>query len=357
MKHRAKLTALISFAVLGLLLITPTGCYLSRAGWEEAKILKRRRPIAGLVTDPAVDSATRVKLRLVLDARRFAEDSLKLRAKASFTTYSRLDTDTLVLVLSAAHRDKLEAYTWWFPIVGKVPYKGYFDFGQARRDAHQLVGRGFDVYLRPSAAFSTLGYFNDPLLSTTLREDTLDLANTVIHELTHNTFYASGKAEFNESFANFAGARGAALMFRTRGHERAAQEIEARWKDEKLLGGFWGRLHHTLDSAYAEHPSNREARLRARDTVYQRARVALVFDLGPKLHTIGPRYVERVRLDNAALLARRVYLTDLELFDRVLVKEGGRLTAAIERIIALAKSNVADPYAAVREYVEAAKVP
>ena len=351
MKRHAKLTALIGIAVLGLLLMTPTGCYLSRAGWEEVKILKGRRPIAGLVIDPAVDSATRVKLRLVLDARKFAGDSLNLRTRESFTTFSQLESDTLVLVLSAAYRDKLEAYTWWFPIVGKVPYKGYFDFSQARRDARQLVGRGFDVYLRPSAAFSTLGFFNDPLLSTSLREDTLDLANTVIHELTHNTFYAPGEAEFNESFANFVGARGAARLFRARGHEKAAQEIEARWKDEKLLGGFWGRLHHTLDSAYAVHPNDREARLRARDTVYQRARVALVFDLGPKLHTIGPRYVERVRLDNAALLARRVYLTDLELFDQVLAKEGGNLTAAIEKIIALAKSNAEEPYAAVRSYL------
>ena len=107
-------------------------------------------------------------------------DSIGLRAKQSFTTFSQLDHDTLVLVLSGAYRDKLASYTWWFPIVGRVPYKGYFDFAAARRALRdRSTSAGFDVYLRPSPAFSTLGWFNDPLLSTSLGADTLDLANTV----------------------------------------------------------------------------------------------------------------------------------------------------------------------------------
>src|SRR5678815_1273871 len=93
---------------------------------------------------------------------------------------SPLDRDTLVLVLSAAYRDKLEPYTWWFPIVGRVPYKGYFDFKAAKRAADDLYNAGYDISLRPSDAFSTLGWFNDPLLSTSLRRDSLDLVNTVI---------------------------------------------------------------------------------------------------------------------------------------------------------------------------------
>src|SRR5687768_16718529 len=164
----------IAAALAALALISaPTACYLSRGAWEEAKILSRRQPISELVADPGTPKEAREKLKVVLAARKYAKDSLRLRTKDSFTTYSRLDHDTLVLVVSAAYRDTLKAYTWWFPIVGRVPYKGYFDFNAARRAAADLKSEGLDVYVRPSDAFSTLGFFNDPLLSTSLRADSL----------------------------------------------------------------------------------------------------------------------------------------------------------------------------------------
>src|SRR5438067_5989673 len=134
----------------------------------------------------------------------------------------------------------------------------------------------YDTYLRPSAAFSTLGWFNDPLLSTSLKSDSLDLANTVIHELTHNTFYAPGQAVFNESFANFVGARGSAWLFRVRASPAAAEEEDARWADEKLMAHFWDTLYHSIDSAFKVHPSSAADRLSARDSVYRRARFELV---------------------------------------------------------------------------------
>jgi predicted aminopeptidase len=345
----------VVLAILGVaalyLVLAPTGRYLVRAAWAEARILARRRPISDLVADPATRPAVASKLRLVLGARAFAADSVGLRAKESFTTYSPLDRDTLVLVLSGAYRDRLEPYTWWFPIVGRVPYKGWFDFDAAKRAAKDLEARGFDVYLRPSPAFSTLGWFNDPLLSTSLRADTLDLANTVIHELTHNTFYASGSAFFNESFANFVGARGAAWFFRARGAPAAAAEVDARWSDEKLMSRFWAALYRQVDSAFKAHPTDSLARLAARDTLYRQARRQLVDSLGPQLRTIGPRYLERVRIDNAALLAHRIYDTDLDVFDQVWARERGDLRATVKRIIELAKSRPKDPFAAMRDWV------
>jgi predicted aminopeptidase len=255
------------------------------------------------------------------------------------------------MVLSAAYRDKLVPYTWWFPIVGRVPYKGFFDFDEARRAAKSLFDEGYDVQVRPSPAFSTLGWFNDPLNSATLKEDTLDLANTVIHEVTHNTFYAPGQAIFNESFANFVGARGAAAFFRSRGSMDAAAKVDASWDDDKLLGDFWTHLARQIDSAYARHPDSKEARIAARDTVYANARKVLVSDIGPALKTIGPFYVERVPLNNASLLARRVYAKDLDLFDQVYAREGKNLRHTIARIIALAKSDKKDPYAAIRRWL------
>ena len=126
---------LVIAACLGLL---PTGRYLARAAWEEGKILGRRHSIADLATEVATPPALRAKLLLVLAARTFAGDSLGLRAGSSFTTYSPIGRDTLVLVLSGAYRDRLESFTWWFPVVGRVPYKGYFDFAEAHRQERAL---------------------------------------------------------------------------------------------------------------------------------------------------------------------------------------------------------------------------
>ena len=348
-----RLLALLAGAALIAFLLTPTGCYLSRAGWEEAKILAGRRQIVRLVEDPTTDSATRSRLRLVLAARGFAADSVGLRTGESFTTYSHLDRDTLVLVVSGAYRDRLEPYTWWFPIVGRVPYKGFFDFSDALALARDLERRGYDTYVRPSAAFSTLGWFNDPLLSTTLRLDSINLANTVIHEVTHNTFFKADEVVFNESFANFVGARGSAWFFRSRGDSVAAAWADADWEDDKLMGSFWASTYRALDSAYKTHPgdSARLTRLAARDTVYTRAREHLVRAIAPRLRTISTERVARIRIDNnAALLARRIYLTDLELFDRVWEREGRDLRRTIARVVELAK-DADDPYAAVKAWL------
>ena len=348
-----RIVAGLTGVVLVVFLLTPTGCYLSRAGWEEAKILAGRRRIVRLVEDPTTDAPTRARLRLVLEARGFAADSIKLRTGDSFTTYSHLERDTLVLVVSGAYRDRLEPYTWWFPIVGRVPYKGFFDFDAAKDLAQDLEKRGYDSYVRPSAAFSTLGWFNDPLLSTTLRLDSINLANTVIHEVTHNTFYKAGQAVFNESVANFVGARGSAWFFRSRGDSAAAAWADADWEDDKRMGAFWAFLYRSLDSAYKAHPgdSARVERLAARDTVYAHGRTHLINDVAPKLRTIAPERMARVRIDNnAALLARRIYLTDLELFDRVWARENYDLRKTIERVILLAK-DADDPYAAVKKWL------
>jgi len=334
-------------------IVASQGCYLARAAVEEARILAARQPITALVSDRSLPDSTRAKLRLVLAARTFARDSLGLEPGQSFTTYSDVGRDTLVLVLSAAPRDTLKAYGWRFPVVGRLPYKGFFDFEAARREARKMEGRGFDTYLRTSDAFSTLGWFEDPLLSTTLRHDSLDLANTVLHEITHGTFFPKGQAVFNESFASFVGARGAVWFFRSRGSIAAAAMADASWRDQKVLSSFWASLSRSLDSAFATHPASRVSRLAARDTVYLRARRELIDSIGPQLRTIGPWYAERVPLNNAYVLARVVYAKELALFDEIYRLEERDLRAAIARIIRLAESTPDDPFRGIRRWLSA----
>jgi predicted aminopeptidase len=344
-----RLTGGATVLLAALLGLTPTGCYISRAAYEEARILSRRQPIDRLLVDsgrsrsrsvttmdtPDVDAPTLDKLRLVSQARTFAMDSLGLDAGESFTQYSRLDRDTLVLVLSAAYRDRLERKTWWFPVVGTFPYKGFFDFDEAKRTGEQLTRDGFDVTLGPSSAFSTLGWFNDPLVSTTVKADSVTLVNTVIHELLHNTFFAKGRVSFNESFATFVGGRGAEAFFRARGDSLLWRRAQDDWQDDLLLGAFWERVSNEIDSVFTALPdSARDARIAARDSIYAAARVRLVDSVGPQLRGYPEGWASRVKLNNAVLLSRRVYAEDLAGFDAVFAAEGGDLRRAIAAIIA-----------------------
>ncbi|HZI29029.1 MAG TPA: aminopeptidase [Gemmatimonadaceae bacterium] len=338
---------LVSLGIaLAVVIATPLGRYIMRAGWEEAKILSRRVPIEKVVADPATPADLRARLQLVLAARQYAVDTLGLEAGESFTTFARLDRDTLVLLLSAAYRDRLEAYRWWFPIVGRLPYKGYFKPEAALAARDDFRARGFDTYVRPASAFSTLGWFNDPLLSTTVRGDTTWLVNTVIHELSHNTLFVAGNAEFSESFASFIGARGAEAFFRSRNAPLAAEAVIDDWANDQVLGRFWEHTAKALDSAYAAWPNDSAARVVVRDSVYQRARRELVDSIGPLLRGVNVQALGRIQLDNASLLARRVYAQRLDLFDSVWVRNDRDVRRSIGAVRDAVRG-VPDPFAAL----------
>jgi predicted aminopeptidase len=335
------LRIVLGIGVAGALLfgLTEPGRFLARGAWEEIRILTRRQPIDRLVRDSTIDAPTRAKLALVLEAREFAVNTLGLRAKKSFTTYSKLDSDTLTLVLTVAHRDTLAIHSWWWPIVGRVPYKGFFDFDAAQREQRKYEERGFDTELRPSAAFSTLGWFNDPLLSTTLNADSTFLVNTVIHELLHNTVWIPGDVNFNESFASFVGREGAAMFFRTRGDSANSERLRRNRPFDKAIGSFYERLYATLDSAFRAHPGpeNRDRRIAVRDTVFASARQQLAGEIAPAFGITDTTWASRIRLNIATLLARRVYRDDAAEFEAVYAKLNGDLPATIAKVAEVAR--------------------
>src|SRR4029453_10298174 len=123
--------------------------YVTRAGLEETRILKSRQPIARLARASSLDPPVRASLGLVVQARNYAR-RLGLEAGETYTTYADVGRDTLLLVLQAAPKDCICPHTWKYPIVGRIPYKGFFDFDAARRDADRLAARGYDIHLRPS---------------------------------------------------------------------------------------------------------------------------------------------------------------------------------------------------------------
>lgn len=344
------------FALLLAVGLAASACspaYVLRAAWEEGKILNRRRPIARIVQDTATDWETRDKLLLVLQARQFAADSLRLNAGNSYTLFSRVDSDTLVMVLSAAYKDRFQPHTWWFPIVGRVPYKGFFELEDALRAQRRLEAQGYDTYLRPSAAFSTLGWFNDPLLSTLLRYDRVTLANTVIHEIFHNTFYAPGQAIFNESLANFVGGRGAIEFFCRRDGpaSRTCETATNAWNDDLLFGAFLEQLVADLKALYARPELAMEDKLRERERLFADAQRRFAQEVRPQLRVDTFASFTRDPLNNATLISRHIYYDRLGLFEQVYRSRGGDFIRAMNDIVAAARANKADPYAAVQALV------
>ncbi len=339
-------------ALVSVLATTFFACspgYVLRAAWEEARILARRRPIAEILDDPAVDRDTRAKLELVVRARAFAQRQLGLDVGDSYTSYSDIGRDTLALVLSASPVNRLTAYTWWFPIVGRVPYKGFFSLAAAEKERRKLEARHYDTYLRPTAAFSTLGWLPDPLLSTVLGQDSVGLVETVVHEVTHNTLFVTGHVKFNESFANLVGWVGAIEFFCTR-DSTAAQCVLARdrWHDTVRFSEFLDELWTDLEELYAEGLTP-EATMPRREALLAESAARFRRDFAPTMRTPGFARFDPTRLNNASLIARHLYYHRLPLFQQ-LYSLSGNLGGSIERL-ASALRGAEEPWQALESLV------
>jgi len=308
--------------------------YLTRAGFEETRILQSRQPIARLVRDSTTDPVLRQTLGLVLQTRDYAA-RLGLEAKATYTTYTDVGRDTLLLVLQAAPKDCICPYTWKYPIVGRIPYKGFFDSRAATREANRFTAKGYDVYLRPSGAFSTLGWFEDPLLSTAISGDSVELAATVFHEIAHNTLYVKSATPFNESFAQLVGYRSAEAFFRDRGDSANARHAADRWHDEIVLGDYYSALVRRLDSVYAQKPDSAQLEAGRREAAVW-ARSQLMGPVGERFRGFRVGRLAERPINNAQLIGSRIYRTRLDLFDRWFERHGRdvrRSVSALEKLM------------------------
>jgi len=321
--------------------------YVVKAGLAELSILRARQDIPEVLNDTTVDAATRGKLRFVLEARRFAADELGIDVGDSYTMFTQLDRDTLAMVVSASHKDRLEPKTWWFPIVGRMPYKGFFSLEDATNARDDLEEDGLDAYMRPTTAFSTLGWFNDPILSTVLRADDVDVVETVLHELSHQHLFVGGAGTFNESFATFVGRAGAARFFCTRDgggpDTLKCLRAQARWRDYQRFSVFIDGMMEDLNAIYDSDTLSYDEKVAQREIVFARSFQRFDDDVAGTFESVGFGGFRNTPLNNATLMTRIRYYHRLPDFAALLESRGGDLPGVLAELKAGVET-VDDPF-------------
>jgi predicted aminopeptidase len=211
-------------------------------------LLRKREPIDKLLADPKVDPKMKTELTAVAEIRKFAVTDLLLPDNKSYTTYVALDRPYVVWNVVAAPEFSVQPKRWCFPVAGCVAYRGFFDRADAERFEKELVSEGFDTSSGGSSAYSTLGYFADPVLSTMLGGGELYVASTLFHELAHQKLYVKHDSEFSEAFATSIEEYGTERWLAARGNDAA-------------LAAYRRRLAHRAD--FAALVSAQQDRLRA----------------------------------------------------------------------------------------------
>jgi predicted aminopeptidase len=282
------------------------GLYLGKLAWGEAQILGGRVPNQEILKDKAVKEEIKEGIRLVQAVTAFSEKRLGLRPDGSYKTFYQVKGDALIYLVSACPKDSLEPYTWRFPIVGEMEYKGFFSKKDAAKEVKKLEEKGFDTCLQQAIAFSTLGWLVDPIYSTVLDQHPVIVINSIIHELVHNTVFFKGETAFNEQLASFVAEKGT-LQFITERFGAASPLNQVALDlngDEELVSSMFEELYDALQGLYAQDLT-REEKIKKREEIFARGHVQLA-ELSKELKT-GGGSVQIGRLNNAVILAHRRY--------------------------------------------------
>ncbi len=227
-KHQARLVV----GAIACLFLAACGSlrYYGQAVRGQAELVARRRPVRDVINDPATAPQLAARLQLALQARQFATQRLSLPDTRSYTRYVALHRRFVVWNVFATPRYSVDALRHCFPIAGCVGYRGWFSQAAAQADASRLQASGADVWVGGVTAYSTLGWFADPILSSMLDGDDDALSSTIFHELAHQLIYARHDTAFNESFATFVQTEGLRQWRQARGMP-AQNGREQRWRD------------------------------------------------------------------------------------------------------------------------------
>lgn len=248
--------------------------YGARQGFGQFKIIWNARPVEEFLADPHFPDSLKARLSLIAEVRKYAIDSLDLKDTENYKTMYDQKGKEVMWVVMASERFRLKQKEWVFPVVGAVPYKGFFNEKRANDLKRELEEEGWDVVVRNPGGWSTLGWFTDPILSKMLSRSEGDLANLIIHEMSHATIFVKDSVDFNENLATFIGDRGAEkfLIDKYGQHSKEYTTYMEEDKDYLKFVDHMLRGAKSLDSLYSNMTASEpeEGKLASKEKMIRR---------------------------------------------------------------------------------------
>jgi len=319
--------------LIAILPVLVAGCgqlsYLSHLGWHQGYITYYSVPVPEVLEQESIDGTVKDKIRFIQEVKSYGEERLGLRKTGSYSKFFESSGPVLYMV-TACPKDRLHLLSWKFPIVGEVTYKGFFGREGALKEKRSLDERGFDTFVQGAGAYSTLGWLKDPIFSSMLKWDDATLANLILHEMTHATFYIKGETSLNEQVATFIGNQGAVDFFKERHGPNSIEVTEANHaQEDDLLFSRWVNRACEQVSRLYDQDISREEKLKGREDLFR----SLKDDfrrVKTQFKTESCPDLERLELNNAVLLAYRRYFHQLERFEALYKNLGQDLRKVVE---------------------------
>jgi predicted aminopeptidase len=328
-KRRVKLFRL--FLLLTSMSLSLTSCgnllYLTKLGWHQSSISFHSVPVQEALDNKELGPEAKERIHFIQEVKRYGEEKLGLKKTESYSRYFEVRGPVLH-VITASEKDRLRLYRWDFPITGKVTYKGFFTPEDILKEKRSLEAKGYDTFIQQAGAYSTLGWLKDPIFSSMLQWDEVNLANLILHEMTHATIYFKGQTDLNEQIATFVGNQGA-IDFLTEKYGKGSKEVvEAiHCQEDDLVFSRWvDQACQQLTDFYAREIS-RDEKLRGREEYFRRLKEDFKETTG-SFKTASYKNFEKVNINNAVLLAYRRYIHRLESF-QILYEQSGRDTRKV----------------------------
>ena len=344
----------IIFQVLIFYSATFWGCqtvhYYSQAIDGQYRILLKQQPISVILADSSSPKHLRESLTFILKVRKFAENELQLPVKDHYLTYVDLKRPFVLWNVFAAPEFSLASKTWCYPVAGCAAYRGYFDETNAHRYAQKLSKEGYDVYVGGVTAYSTLGWFDDPVLSTFIQFSETRTAALIFHELAHQVIYVKDDTAFNESFATFVEQEGLRRWQLATGSERIYDEYLRRNRGRRQFVELVMHYRRKLDLLYQTDLGPSEKRER---------KTAIFSELHNEFNRLKTHQIElsaydawmNQSLNNAKVSSVVAYHDFVPAFRKILAKNTGKIDHFFEACRQLTKKNKDERHQILESYM------